>query len=55
MPLDISLSLQVMLYGLTGVFSALAILYGTVKIIALIFPFKEEKSDDDEIENGESE
>ena len=36
----VSLSLQLMLYGLAGVFSALAVLYAAVKVIAKIFPYK---------------
>jgi Na+-transporting methylmalonyl-CoA/oxaloacetate decarboxylase gamma subunit len=36
------LSLQLMAYGLCGVFASLAILYGSVKLIALIFPKRED-------------
>lgn len=36
-------SLQLMLYGLAGVFSALAILYITVRIINGVFVLKDEK------------
>ena len=39
-------SLQVMLYGLGGVFASLAILWITVKIVSVIFPYKEEKEED---------
>lgn len=31
-------SLQLMLYGLAGVFASLAVLYASVKIISKIFP-----------------
>ena len=50
---DIVLSLQVMLYGLAGVFSALALLYITVKVVALIFPFKENTENTEESEESE--
>ena len=43
----LSLSLQTMLYGLAGVFAALAILYIVVKIIGWAFPFKPEAEEDD--------
>ena len=33
-----SLSFQLMLYGLIGVFAALAILYAAIRIIGRIFP-----------------
>jgi Na+-transporting methylmalonyl-CoA/oxaloacetate decarboxylase gamma subunit len=33
-------SLQLMVYGLAGVFSALAILYGAVRLMGKIFPDK---------------
>jgi len=36
-------SLELMLYGLGGVFASLAILWGAIKIMSLIFPYKEEK------------
>jgi len=38
-------SLQLMLYGLAGVFASLAILWGTVKIVSVLFPYKEEQED----------
>jgi Na+-transporting methylmalonyl-CoA/oxaloacetate decarboxylase gamma subunit len=34
-------SLQLMLYGLAGVFSSLAILYIFIKIIVKVFPHKD--------------
>jgi Na+-transporting methylmalonyl-CoA/oxaloacetate decarboxylase gamma subunit len=34
-----SLSLQLMFYGLTGVFIALSILYIAVKAIVMVFPY----------------
>ena len=42
----ISLSLQLMLYGLIGVFAVLLILYLAIKLIVKIFPSKDE--DDEE-------
>ena len=36
----LSQSLQLMLYGLAGVFTSLAILYAAVKIITALFPDK---------------
>ena len=38
----LELSLQLMLYGMIGVFSTLVILYLAVKLIAKIFPADEE-------------
>jgi Na+-transporting methylmalonyl-CoA/oxaloacetate decarboxylase gamma subunit len=35
-------SLELMMFGLGGVFFALAILYASVKIIVKVFPFKAE-------------
>ena len=37
-------SLQLMVYGLTGVFFALAVLYAAVVITSKIFPYREENS-----------
>jgi len=39
-------SLEVMLYGLAGVFASLAVLWATVKIVSKIFPYKEEKEEE---------
>ena len=36
-------SLQLMLYGLAGVFGSLAILWGTVKIMSKIFPDRDNR------------
>lgn len=40
-------SLKLMLYGLGGVFASLGILWGTVKIVSVIFPYKEPKKEED--------
>ena len=34
------LSLELMLYGLAGVFGALAVLYAAVKVTVIVFPHK---------------
>ena len=38
-------ALELMLYGLGGVFASLAILWGAIKIIGRIFPYKPDVSD----------
>ena len=37
----LSQSLQLMLYGLAGVFAALAVIYAAIRIAVKIFPYKE--------------
>ena len=41
-------SLELMLYGLGGVFISLGILWGAIKIISGIFPYKTDISESDE-------
>ena len=38
-------SLELMLYGLGGVFVSLGILWGAIKIIGAIFPYKTDASE----------
>ena len=38
-----SLSLQLMLYGLAGVFAALTVIYIFVRVIVKLFPYKEKR------------
>ena len=43
-------SLQLMLYGISGVFISLAILWATVKIVSAIFPHKKDSESSEEQE-----
>jgi len=40
---EISLALQLMVYGLAGVFLVLILFYWTIKALLKIFPYKEEE------------
>jgi Na+-transporting methylmalonyl-CoA/oxaloacetate decarboxylase gamma subunit len=37
-----ALALRLMLYGLTGVFAALAVIYAALRIMVKVFPYKAE-------------
>ena len=40
---DINLALQLMLYGLAGVFLTLILFYVAIRLLTKLFPYKEEQ------------
>ena len=43
---EFQMGLELMLYGLSGVFAVLILFYGVIKLLVKIFPYKEEKPAD---------
>lgn len=45
---DMELGWQLMAYGLAGVFSVLILLWGTIRLLLKVFPYRETISDPDD-------